>query len=82
LGAEADVEMPDELLIELIRKRRENMQQNDNSQSFSSDSNHFNSKFEAAYDSEQDDEIPMDDDFEDENDQGYYRTESIFLEYF
>ncbi len=80
LGAEADVEMPDELLIELIRKRRENMQQNDNSQSFSSDSNHSNSKFEAAYDSEQDDEIPMDDDFEDENDQGYYRTESIFLE--
>ena len=34
LGAEADVEMPDELLIELIRKRRENLQQNNNSQSF------------------------------------------------
>jgi len=32
------------------------------------------------YDSEQDDEIPMDDDSEDENDQGYYRTESNFLE--
>ena len=82
LGAEADVEMPDELLIELIRKRRENMQQNNNSQSFSSDSNHLNAKFEVAYDSEQDDGILMDDDSEDENDQDYYRTENNFLEGF
>jgi hypothetical protein len=79
LGAEADMEMPDELLIELIKKRRDIMRRNDNSQSFSSDANHLGSKFEAAYDSEQDDEIPMDDDSEDENDQDCYRTENNFL---
>ena len=70
LGIDPDEDMPIELIQELINKRKK-----DNSNEAISPDDTV-----LEYDSEQDDEIPMDDDSEDENDQGYYRTESKFLE--
>ena len=70
LGIDADEDMPTELIQALINKRNRDNSNN----AISPDDTGL------EYDSEQDDEIPMDDDSEDENDQGYYRTESNFLE--
>ncbi len=70
LGIDPDKDMQIELIQELINERKRN------------NSNEAISPGDTVleYDSEQDDEIPMDDDSEDENDQSYYRTENKFLE--
>jgi hypothetical protein len=69
LGIDPDKDMQIELIQELINERKRN------------NSNEAISPGDTVleYDSEQDDEIPMDDDSEDENDRDFYRTENNFL---